>query len=168
MPYRKFPALKGKSLPVVALLPQQDMGSGVQLRRALRKGEVAAVYGGDYILTSDTGKLRRANPSRFGVSVKGVKGFEAFTCDAAPTPKRPFKWFVDKNVAGPFMNGRDGVGFDINCDLDRKSAWRDEEEGVWFLLTANRDIAAGEWLMWKYAWQSGAGIAMPGLTFSFD
>ena len=168
VPYRKFPALKGKSLPAVALLPQPGMGTGTQLRRALKKGEVAAVYGGDYILTSDTGKLRRANPSRFGVSVKGVKGFEAFTCDAAPTPKRPFKWFVDKNVAGPFMNGRDGVGFDINCDLDRKSAWRDEEEGVWFLLTANRDIAAGEWLMWKYAWQSGAGIAMPGLTFSFD
>jgi hypothetical protein len=59
-----------------------------------------------------------------------VKGFEALTCDAAQTPKRPFKWFVDKNVAGPFMNGRDGVGLNINCDFDRHSAWLDDAGGV--------------------------------------
>lgn len=112
--------------------------------------------------------MRRAFPSRYGVSVIGVDGFEAFVCDAAQTPKRPFKWFIDNSVAGPFMNGRDGVGFDINCDLDRTSAWLDGEGGVWFVLKANRDIAAGEWLMWKYNWKAGAGIAIPGLMFAFD
>ena len=32
--------------------------------------------------------VRRANPSRFGVSVKGVKGFEAFTCVGPATLRR--------------------------------------------------------------------------------
>jgi hypothetical protein len=169
VPYRKFPALKGTSLPIIALLLQEGMGMGAQLRgRALKRGEVAALYGGEYIPKTDTGRLRRAFPSRYGVSVIGVDGFEAFVCDAAQTPKRPFKWFIDNSVAGPFMNGRDGVGFDINCDLDRTSAWLDGEGGVWFVLKANRDIAAGEWLMWKYNWKAGAGIAIPGLMFAFD
>jgi hypothetical protein len=169
VPYRKFPALKGTSLPIIALLLQEGMGMGAQLRgRALKRGEVAALYGGEYIPRTDTGRLRRAFPSRYGVSVIGVDGFEAFVCDAAQTPKRPFKWFIDNSVAGPFMNGRDGVGFDINCDLDRTSAWLDGEGGVWFVLKANRDIAVGEWLMWKYNWTAGAGIAIPGLMFAFD
>jgi hypothetical protein len=144
------------------------MGLGAQLRRALKQGEVAAVYGGKLILTTDTAALRNACPTRYAVSVKGVKGFEAFICDAAQTPERPFKWFVDNSVAGPFMNGRDGVGFDVNCDLDRASAWLDDAGCVWFVLRANRDIAEGEWLMWKYNWTAGAGIAIPGLTFAFD
>jgi hypothetical protein len=168
VPYREFPALEGKSLPPIVLLPQPSMGLGAQLRRALKQGEVAAVYGGKLILTTDTAALRNACPTRYAVSVKGVKGFEAFICDAAQTPERPFKWFVDNSVAGPFMNGRDGVGFDVNCDLDRASAWLDDAGCVWFVLRANRDIAEGEWLMWKYNWMAGAGIAIPGLTFTFD
>ena len=93
---------------------------------------------------------------------------ECNNSDAAQTPERPFKWFVDNSVAGPFMNGRDGVGFDVNCDLERTSAWQDGAGGVWFVLRANRDIAEGEWLMWKYNWTAGAGIPTPGLTFAFD
>ncbi len=97
MPYRKFPALKGKSLPIIALLLQEGIGMGAQLRgRALKRGEVAAVYGGEYIPRTDTGRLRCAYPSRYGFSVIGVDGFEAFVCDhAAQTPKRQFKWFID-------------------------------------------------------------------------
>ena len=101
-------------------------------------------------------------------TISPQNGFEAFICDAAQTPKRPFKWFIDNRNAGPFMNGRDGVGFDVNCDLDRTSAWLDDAEGVWFVIKANRDIAPGEWLMWKYNWMAGAGIAIPGLMFAFD
>ena len=98
----------------------------------------------------------------------GVKGVEACICDAAQTPKRPFQWFIDNSNAGPFMNGRDGEGHDINCDLDRHSAWLDGQGGVWFVVRANRDIDEGEWLMWKYNWTAGAGIVIPGLTFAFD
>ena len=168
VPYRKFPALQGKSLPPIALLPQADMGMGAQVLCALKKGDDAAVYGGKHILRTDTGILRRALPSRFSISVIGVEGFEAFVCDAAQTPERPFKWFVDNSVAGPFLNGEDCEGVHINCDLVRRSAWLDGEGGVWFVLRANRDIAAGEWLMWKYNWTAGAGIVIPGLTFAFD
>ena len=168
-PFRDHPALKGEWLPPVVLQPQAGMGMGAKLGRPLKKGDVAAVYGGEFIPTTDTGGLRRAYPSRYGITVRAVEGIreDGFICDAAQTPNRPFKWFIDNNVAGPFMNGRDGVGFDVNCDLDRHSAWLDGAGGVWFVLRANRAIKAGEWLMWKYNWMSGAGIAIPGLTFSF-
>ncbi len=86
VPYGKIPALKGKSLPPIMLLPQAGMGMGAK-------------------------------------------------------------------------NARNGVGFDINCDLDRNSAWLDGDGG---------DIAAGEWLMRKHNWMVGPDIAIPGLTFSFD
>ncbi len=89
-------------------------------------------------------------------------------CDAAPTAERPVAWFIDNSVAGPFMNGVDGVSYEINCDLDRDSAWLDDAGSVWFLLNANRDIEEDEWLMWSYNWTSGAGILFPGLTFSFN
>ena len=170
VPFRDHPDLKGKTLPPVVLLPQADMGVGVRLGRDLRKGEVAAVYGGEYIARADTGRLRRAYPSRYSVSSLKCDRFpnDGFIMDAAPTAKRPVVWLIDKNVAGPFMNGIGGVGFEVNCDLDRNSAWPDGSGGVWVLLTANRDIKAGEWLMWNYIWTAGAGIVIPGLTFAFD
>jgi hypothetical protein len=93
---------------------------------------------------------------------------DVFICDAAPNAERPVVWFIDNNVAGPFMNGRDGDGHDVNCTLDRHSAWRDEAGRVWFLLKANRDISEGEWLMWKYDWRAGAGLSGQGAAYTFD
>ena len=66
------------------------------------------------------------------------------------------------------MNGREGIGLEINCTLDHNSAWEDGSGDVYYVLTANRDIEEGEWLMWKYNWQSGAGIAIPGVSFFFN
>jgi hypothetical protein len=168
VPFRECPSLKGKKLPPIALLQQADMGMGAKVLCALKEGDVATVYGGEHILRTDTGRLRRAGPSRYGVSVHGVKGIEACICDAQQTPKRPFQWFIDNSNAGPFLNGRDGEGHDINCVLDRHSAWLDGQGGVWFVVKANRDIDEGEWLMWQYNWTAGPGIAIPGLTFAFD
>ena len=170
VPFRNHPDLQGKCLPPVMVLPQANMGVGVQLRRVLRKGEVAAVYGGAFFYRADTGALLRAYPSRYNISAFGCNRFRGggIVCDAAPTAERPVAWFIDNSVAGPFMNGEIGEGYEINCDLDRHSAWLDGTGGVWFLLRANRDINEGEWLMWKYDWTSGAGIVFPGLTFSFN
>jgi hypothetical protein len=132
VPYRKFPALKGKSLPPIVLLPQTGMGMGAKLLRALKRGEDEAVYGGEYIRTTGTGGLLHAYPSQYSVRVIGVDSFDVFICYAAQTPKWQFKWFIDNNVAGlpVFMNWRNGVGFDINCYLDRNSAWLDCDGGA--------------------------------------
>ena len=170
VPFRDHPELQGKCLPPVMLLPQANMGVGVKLRRALRKGEVGAVYGGAFFYRADTGSLLRASPSRYIITALGCKRFPegGIICDAAPTAERPVAWFIDNSVAGPFMNGVDGVSYEINCELDRDSAWLDDAGSVWFLLNANRDIEEDEWLMWSYNWTSGAGILFPGLTFSFN
>jgi serine/threonine protein kinase len=170
VPFRDHPHLKGRTLPPVDLLLQHGMGVGVKLRKALKKDDVACVYGGDYYGRAGQG-LCRAYPSRYCVSSfasKNVTEDNGFICDGAPSAKRPIAWFIDNNVAGPFMNGRNGEGLDINCNLDRNSAWQDGNGDVFFVLTANKDIEEGEWLMWKYDWQSGSGVAMQGLTFSFD
>ncbi len=91
-----------------------------------------------------------------------------FVCDAASTAERSFAWFEANSVAGPDMNGNIGGGHDINCYLDRNSAWKDSAGCVWFVLKANRDIAEGEFLVWKYVWRAGSGIAIPGVTYSFE
>ena len=167
--YRNHPDLQGKSMPPAVMLPQAGMGVGVQVRKALKKGDVAQVYGGEYIPRSDTGRLRRIYATRYGISAFGCKRIVgAFLCDAAPTAERTIEWMINNNNAGPFMNGRDAEGPDINCKLERHTAWLDNAGRVWFVLYANRDIAAGEWLMWRYNWRQGPGICTPGLTFSFD
>lgn len=171
VPFRDHPDLKGKTLPPTVLLPQAGMGVGVQVRRALKKNEVAAVYGGEYLAGSDTGRLRRAHPSRYIISTRSaarVPNEDMFLCDAAPSAKRPLAWSIENNNAGPFMNGYEGRGHDINCRLDRGSAWRDENGGVWFVLYANRNIEEGEFLMWNYDWKSGPGVGIEGVTYSFD
>ncbi len=168
--FRDHPDLKGTTLPPVMLLLQEGMGVGVQLRRALKKDDVACVYGGDYYSRADTKGLCSAYPSWYCVSSFASKNDtdNSFICDGAPSAKRPIDWFIANNVAGPFMNGRNGEGNDINCNVVRHSAWRDATGDVFFVVKANRDIAAGEWLMWKYDWQSGSGVVIPGLSFSFD
>ena len=172
VPYRNHPHLKGVTLPPVDLLPQPDMGVGVKLRKkgGLKKGETAGVYGGTFFARADTGGLRRSHPSRFNVSSRGCQHVktDCFICDASSSAKRPISWFITNSVAGPFMNGREGIGLEINCTLDHNSAWEDGSGDVYYVLTANRDIEEGEWLMWKYNWQSGAGIAIPNVSFFFN
>jgi serine/threonine protein kinase len=169
-PFRDHPSLKGATLPPVVLMLQEGMDVGLQLCRALKKDDVACVYGGAYYSRADTKGLSNTFPSRFCVSSFASKHIKdnAFVCDGAPSAKRPFGWFIANNVAGPFMNGRKGEGDDINCYLDRNSAWRDSNGDVFFVLKANRDTAPGEFLMWKYDWQSGIGVLIPGFAFSFD
>jgi hypothetical protein len=65
------------------------------------------------------------------------------------------------------MNGMDEVCWEVNCTLDRQSAWLSGEDVV-YVLYANRDIEAGEFLMWKYNHRAGASLLIPGLSFSFD
>jgi hypothetical protein len=167
---RLHPDLQGKALPPVLLLEQDGMDVGVQLRRKLKKGEPAAVYIGKFIASTDKGGLRRAYPSRFSITNRAADRFPnepSFVCDAASTKERCFQWFIDNNNAGPFMNGIDQVLWEVNCKLDRQSAWLHGEDVV-YVLYANRDIEAGEFLMWKYNHRAGASLLIPGLTFSFD
>ena len=166
---RLHPYLKGKELPPVKVMKQNGMGMGVNLRRAVKKGLPVAVYGGKKIAGTDKGGLRRAFPSRYSVTTRGAKMIDddVFVCDAAFSKERPFERFIADNNAGPFMNGIDEISWKVNCNLDRHSAWSNGED-VWFVLYANRDIAAGEFLMWKYNHRAGASLLIPGVSFSFD
>jgi hypothetical protein len=91
VPFLDHPDLQGEKLPPVVLLQQPDMGVGVKLGRALKKGALAAVYGGEFFARADTGGLRRAHPSRYSVSALNCRRFpmDGFIIDAAPTAKRP-------------------------------------------------------------------------------
>jgi hypothetical protein len=125
---------------------------------------------GKFIDCKDKGALRRAIPSRYSItnrSARYIRIADAFVCDAASTKERPFQWFIDNNNAGPFMNGIDEISWRINCHLDRQTAWLSGEDVV-YVLYANRDIEAGEFLMWKYNHQAGASLLIPGIQFNFD
>lgn len=161
---------EGEELPPLLLLEQGDMGVGVQLRRKLKKGKPAAVYIGKFIDCANKGALRRTFPSRFSITTRAatyLKQVNSFVCDASSTKERPFEWFIANNNAGPFMNGIDEQSWQINCNLDRQSAYLIGDDVV-YILYANRDIEEGEFLMWKYNHRAGASLLIPGLSFSFD
>ena len=170
-PIRDHPTLKrdlvGKELPPVLLLLQSGMGVGVRIRRAVRRGAPVCMYGGEYRAFLAAGSMY---PTRFGVTVRaadGIKEHDAFVCDAGPSKERNFQWFKDTNNAGPFMNGFDENRHEVNCVLDRHTAWR-SGDNVWFVMYAKRDISEGEFLMWKYNPSAGAGLSVRGKTYSFD
>jgi hypothetical protein len=39
---------------------------------------------------------------------------------------------------------------------------------VWFVVYANRDIAEGEFIMWKYNPYAGSGLLAHGKPYSFE
>jgi hypothetical protein len=91
----------------------------------------------------------------------------SFLCDADQSKSSNLKWFKDNNNVGLFMNGFDNLISEINCRLDRHSAWRGGGD-VWFVMYARRDTSEGEFLMWKYNPFAGASLRIPGVSISFD
>ena len=155
-----------KLIPPVRLRRQGDWGVGAQSERRIQKGHIAAIYAGRFVPQDHAHELF---PSLFTASSMPTSHVNTrFICDAAQTRERPFQWFLNNNVAGPFMNGYQSNDPAINCSLDRHSAWRDDDGNVWMIMYALRDIEAGEYLMWNYNPLAGLGGASNGDAYSFD
>jgi hypothetical protein len=155
-----------KTIPPVRLKIQGKWGVGGQSECRIKRGHIAGLYGGKHLPRNHGDEIY---PSRYVAGSTSAKYIEhGFICDAAQTKERPFQWFLNNNNAGPFMNGYPSNNLEINCTLDRHSAWPDDQGNVWMIMYASRDIEAGEYLMWNYNPACGLGGASNGVAYSFD
>jgi hypothetical protein len=155
-----------KMIPPVRLKLQGNWGVGGQSEYGIKRGHIAGLYGGKCLPRNHGDEIY---PSRYVAGSTSAKYIEhGFICDAAQTKERPFQWFLNNNNAGPFLNGYQSNDLEINCTLDRHSAWPDDEGNVWMIMYAIRDIDAGEYLMWNYNPVGGLGGASNGVAYSFD
>jgi hypothetical protein len=98
-------------------------------------------------------------PSRYGVSVRSGQQKDKFSIDGFVGQKLTLQWLRDHQATGAFMNAGDWEGgLASNVRLDRHNAWTDPATGiVWIPMYAIGDIAAGEFLRWKYSPVDGEG-----------
>jgi hypothetical protein len=100
-------------------------------------------------------------PSRYGVSVRSQKQRDKLTINGFVGQKLTLQWLKDHQATGAFMNAGDWQGGPrSNVRLDGHKAWTDPATGiVWIPMYAICNIAAGDFLRWKYSPEDGeAGI----------
>ena len=156
---RNFPCEKIREsiLPPVSFVIEEGKGISVKIHERVSLHALISLYAGAYSHT-----MAKSPPSRYTVSVGGCqfrhfrdKSITKFNCDAGPSPKLTFEWFLKNCVCGPFMNA---ARSECNCRLGRAEAWVDNEGIVWMPMFATRDIEAGEFLWWSYDPTAGEGL----------
>jgi hypothetical protein len=137
----------------------EHLGAGLQAGGSLKAGELAAFYCGTKRAHSDGVGAMDTFPSRYGVSVRSAQQKEKFSIDGFAGRKLTLQWLIDHQATGAFMNAGDWQGGPAsNVRLDRHKAWTDPATGiVWIPMYAIYDIAAGDFLRWKYNPVDGEG-----------
>jgi hypothetical protein len=137
----------------------EHLGAGLQAVGSLKAGQIAAFYCGTKRAHSDGVGAMDTFPSRYGVSVRSARQKEKFSIDGFAGQKLTLQWLIDNQATGAFMNAGDWQGGPAsNVRLDRHKAWTDPATGiVWIPMYAIYDIAAGDFLRWKYNPVDGEG-----------
>jgi hypothetical protein len=135
------------------------IGVGLQAVNAIGYRQFVAFYCGTKRAHSDGVGPMDTYPSRYGVSVRSGRQKDKFSIDGFVGRKLTLQWLKDHQATGAFMNAGDWEGgLASNVRLDRHSAWTDPATGiVWIPMYAICDIAAGEFLRWKYSPVDGEG-----------
>ena len=133
------------------------LGVGNQLRTAVKEGDLVGFYCGTK-RALDEGAMDTF-PSRFGVSIRSARQKEKISIDGFLGRKLTMQWLIEHQATGAFMNAGDwDGGLASNVSLNRHTAWTDPKTGiVWMAMYAIFDIAAGEFLRWKYSPVDGEG-----------
>ena len=163
-----YPAInepwRGIVIPPTRLLIEPDgrgqggtLGIGLQAGKAVRDGDFVSFYCGTK--RSQCNGVMDTNPTRYGVSIRSKKQKDKFSIDGFTGRKLTLRWLQDHQSTGAFMNAGDWDGGPTsNVRMDRHSAWTDPATGiVWIPMYASCDIAAGEFLRWKYSPVDGEG-----------
>jgi hypothetical protein len=137
----------------------EDIGLGLQAVTGISEGAFVGFYCGTKRAQSQ-GPMDTF-PSRYGVSSRSQKQRDKITIDGFVGRKLTLQWLKDHQATGAFMNAGDWQGGPrSNVRLDGHKAWTDPATDiVWIPMYAICDIAAGDFLRWKYSPEDGeAGI----------
>ena len=165
-----YPAIKEEwqefSIPPTLVRQEPDgkgtggyIGLGLQAGTRISDGAFVGFYCGTKRVQSE-GPMDTF-PSRYGVSVRSQKQRGKITINGFVGRKLTLQWLIDHQATGPFMNAGDWQGGPrSNVRLDGHAAWTDPATDiVWIPMYAICNIAAGDFLRWKYSPVDGeAGI----------
>ena len=132
-----------------------NIGLGVMAVGAIRSKEFCGFYCGTKRSPGDGVDKMDTFPSRFGVSISSKEQTDKFSIDGFMGRKLTLEWLKTHQATGAFMNAG---GQSSNVRLDRHKAWTDPLTGiVWIPMYAICNIAAGDFLRWKYDPTAGEG-----------
>jgi hypothetical protein len=163
-----YPGIKEQwqefSIPPTLLRLETDgegghIGLGLQVVNAVLDGEFVAFYCGTKRAPSDGVGPMDTFPSRHGVSVRSTHQKEKFSINGFMGRKLTLQWLKNHQATGPFMNAGDWQGGPAsNVQPDLHNAWTDPSTGiVWIPMYAICNIAAGDFVRWKYRPEDGEG-----------
>ena len=133
-----------------------SMGVGTQTPNAIGKGEFIGLYAGTEASSFTGISPDDLPPCRYTAFARDKKGAEGLRLHVIA--EQPVEWFLERTVVGPFLNGvigREGC----NVHLERTEFFRSKDGILYMAMYAARDIAADEFLRWKYDPRAGGGGA---------
>jgi hypothetical protein len=136
------------------------MGAGVQTPNAISSGAFIRVVIGYYAGTEASGHAAIMSPDELPPC-----RYTAYAMDGQTrldvVADQPVQWFLESNVMGPFLSG--AVGNETMCNVlfARRDYFRSNDGILYTVMYASREIAAGEFLQWRYDPRRGAGESIP-------
>ena len=133
-----------------------SIGVGVQTPNEFAEGEFIGLYAG----TEASGFTRISPddvpPCRYTTYAKDKKAVGGIRLHVIA--EQPVEWFLENRVVGPFLNGVIG-NEQCNVYLKRDDFFRSKDGILYIAMYAARNIAADEFLRWKYNPSAGGGGA---------
>lgn len=141
---------KGLVLPKLMLKEEFDrctgasIGAGVLTPCGLKKGDFVGFYAGTAASVSEVPPCRYATYAK----ERGMRR-HAFA-------EQPVDWFLERNIPGPFFNASTG-NEPHEVKLDRDNFWESSDGILYIPMYATCDVAAGQFLRWRYNPFAGRG-----------
>ena len=133
-----------------------SMGVGVQTPNALREGDFIGLYAGSEASGFTSISLDDLPPCRYTTYALDRAGGVYVRLHVVA--EQPVEWFLESRVVGPFLNGVMGKQR-MNVRLNRFDFFRSKDGILYLAMYAAKDIAAFEFLRWKYDPRAGGGGA---------
>ena len=128
-----------------------SMGAGVQTPIAISYGDLIGFYAGTEASANTAISTDELPPCRYTAYAMDGESRLHVVAD------QPVEWFLERKVVGPFLNGVVGNETKCNVYLARRDYFRSNDGILYIAMYASSDIAAGEFLRWRYDPRRGAG-----------
>jgi len=144
----------------VRVIVEPGKGPGLQAVGPYTNGDIVTFYLAKRRVGTE---IHDDPPGRYVVAVcpRAVYGNGEFDTT------RTLEWFAEKKAVGVCINAPTGPDT-RNCYLQRVRMRTDSEGNIWIPVVAAKDIAAGEYLWFKYDHEAAGGNGYSFPTFSDD
>ena len=121
-----------------------SIGAGVLTPCSIKAGDFIGFYAGTEASEDEVPPCRYATYVLAGGTRRHVFA------------EQPVDWFLQRNIVGPFLNASTGND-PHEVELKRDDFWTGSDGILYIAMYATRDVAAGQFLRWRYNPFAGAG-----------